>query len=1210
MLLVLSVLLLTLAACTGDVGPEGQQGEQGLPGEQGEQGLPGEDGREVEFQLSSTHIQYRYVGSAAWMDLIPLSSLTGPQGLIGLTGQDGEDGEDGDEVLLQLTDTHLQWKYVGAAEWTNLLTLSSLIGETGKSAYEAYVEAYPGYTADEATWLFELANNELRVVLTVAYSNGYVDLVNYVKGQPIGASTYDVAWFLDAAYTQAADSQYMTADTTVYINKVHPVVPVEVAGVHEILTIDQVGTTLNPIYRLVMVDGTVLELGEFFNLYDSDGQFIATTPKAILEIAGPEALEPELEAGDIVTDVVQVLGKVTSLRFASENVDIATKSSTVLTVAGGVVTVAYGTTVAQVLENIKPLASVDSRVQTYAVRNDSDDSIVASGNIATSQYLEVISEDGSSTTYDFAIGNNPDTTLKLAKNPAWQMVAIDNVLKEVHVRPGTLASDIATSLTDSNTNFVPSFFYVNSEGIVAPADSKDGALMNGDKLVVVAENYASSVYYVRVVESASTDLMLVTGFGPELVSVNNTTGIITVSWNTLTTDLQAALISDVTTVNGAPASRVFKFNGKTLVDATDEPVLVRDQTTTKFFELTVKSQDESLVKTYKFVMEASKSTDIEIKAASAHLAEVVDVEVAVRADLSVAELLAALQSDDTSVQTYAVKNSEGVAKVGNAKLFLGDKLVVTSAFGGTPVEYLITVNAKLPTSDIQVKASPVVVLSTAGGTISVKPQFGNYPIYSNTTLIQVLADLDFAYNAQTYKLYRYDTVTSAYVVITTQGALALNDVYIKVIPQNGIEPAAITHSIVVDAKLGDSSLTYVDEPAVLDGEGGLVVDQQTLSSTNAYVTTTFAMILADLNFSPKLQTYAIIRNVDSAWTVVTSATGIPLDELGIRVFAQSHTTLDPEYSDYGITVNSSNVVDITLVEKPAVITNAMVSYDGISVGDARYNVLVNPQYVLNGAYVNTALNNILADIDLTNDFQKTKTAMMANANNDGFIPFAGTDLSKLYIRITAQDDSIGYFKVVILDRKDVKTYTLDGDNEGLITPDGENPLILNVPFGTTVADLLAELDLVKDFQKAAVYQNDGTTAKIGTAALADYNLLRISAQDSTTLVPNYQDYIIMVDAAPVVGSAALKSTEAKYVVDNVNMTITIKTTLANINGGVLVTAVADKLSTIDGLDITPDMFLASDREDKTQDGLFNDDLLVFTPLNSVEVVYTIIVIVG
>ena len=272
--------------------------------------------------------------------------------------------------------------------------------------------------------------------------------------------------------------------------------------------------------------------------------------------------------------------------------------------------------------------------------------------------------------------------------------------------------------------------------------------------------------------------------------------------------------------------------------------------------------------------------------------------------------------------------------------------------------------------------------------------------------------MDFAYNAQTYKLYRYDTETSAYVEITTQGALDLDDVFIKVIPQNGIEPDQPTHSIVVDAKLGDPSLTYVDEPAVLDGLGGLVVDQQTLSSTNTYVTTTFAMILADLNFSAKLQTYAIIRNVAGEWKVVPSATGIPLDELGIRVFAQSHTTEAPVYNDYGITVNSSSVVNITLVDKPAVITSHTEPYDGIDVVGAMYNVLVNPQYVLNGAYVNTTLNNILADIDLTNDFQKSKTAMMANDTNDGFIPFTGTDLSKLYIRITAQDGSIGYSRLL------------------------------------------------------------------------------------------------------------------------------------------------------------------------------------------------------
>jgi hypothetical protein len=41
---------------------------------------PGDDGREVQLQANSTHIQWRYVGDAAWTDLLPLSAITGPAG--------------------------------------------------------------------------------------------------------------------------------------------------------------------------------------------------------------------------------------------------------------------------------------------------------------------------------------------------------------------------------------------------------------------------------------------------------------------------------------------------------------------------------------------------------------------------------------------------------------------------------------------------------------------------------------------------------------------------------------------------------------------------------------------------------------------------------------------------------------------------------------------------------------------------------------------------------------------------------------------------------------------------------------------------------------------------------------------------------------------------------------------------------------------------
>lgn len=55
-------------------------------------GEPGEDGSNPEFQLSTTHIQWRLVGDAVWIDLVPLSSITGPTGETGATGPTGASG--------------------------------------------------------------------------------------------------------------------------------------------------------------------------------------------------------------------------------------------------------------------------------------------------------------------------------------------------------------------------------------------------------------------------------------------------------------------------------------------------------------------------------------------------------------------------------------------------------------------------------------------------------------------------------------------------------------------------------------------------------------------------------------------------------------------------------------------------------------------------------------------------------------------------------------------------------------------------------------------------------------------------------------------------------------------------------------------------------------------------------------------------------------
>ncbi|MEO1830051.1 MAG: hypothetical protein ABGX82_14665 [Pseudomonas sp.] len=79
-------------------------------------GSTGDDGRAAEFQASATHLQYRLVGDVEWTNLVPLADLQGPAGR---------------EVELQTSATHVQWRYVGDAAWTDLVPLSELQGEPG-----------------------------------------------------------------------------------------------------------------------------------------------------------------------------------------------------------------------------------------------------------------------------------------------------------------------------------------------------------------------------------------------------------------------------------------------------------------------------------------------------------------------------------------------------------------------------------------------------------------------------------------------------------------------------------------------------------------------------------------------------------------------------------------------------------------------------------------------------------------------------------------------------------------------------------------------------------------------------------------------------------------------------------------------------------------------------------------------------------------------
>jgi uncharacterized surface protein with fasciclin (FAS1) repeats len=147
--------MFTLAACAEAEGLTGPQGPQGEQGEVGPQG---------------------------------------PQGDVGPAGPQGEQGDQGVQ---------------GPA---------GLDGQPGLSAYQMYVNQYPGYEEDEETWLIELVRGELVLEVTLEYLDGTVEYFEFFKGQEVMASPYVLDWYLDDDFETVADGSFVTEDATFYIN--------------------------------------------------------------------------------------------------------------------------------------------------------------------------------------------------------------------------------------------------------------------------------------------------------------------------------------------------------------------------------------------------------------------------------------------------------------------------------------------------------------------------------------------------------------------------------------------------------------------------------------------------------------------------------------------------------------------------------------------------------------------------------------------------------------------------------------------------------------------------------------------------------------------------------------------------------------------------------------------------------------------------------
>ena len=140
-------------------------------GDTGEKGDPGD---EIELQKTDTHVQWRYVGGT-WTNLIALEDITGPQGI---QGEKGEQGEAGSEIEIQKGTTHIQWRYVGDALWTDLIAISEITGPQGIQGIQgdpgvdgegAYV--YIAYASDSSGTGFTMTFNPALDYIAIKSTN-------------------------------------------------------------------------------------------------------------------------------------------------------------------------------------------------------------------------------------------------------------------------------------------------------------------------------------------------------------------------------------------------------------------------------------------------------------------------------------------------------------------------------------------------------------------------------------------------------------------------------------------------------------------------------------------------------------------------------------------------------------------------------------------------------------------------------------------------------------------------------------------------------------------------------------------------------------------------------------------------------------------------------------------------------------------------------
>ena len=130
----------------------------------------GADGREIELQKTQTHIQWRYVGTEEWFDLVSLDEISFKhsdftpeqlQALKGVKGDKGDPGTNGtngkDGLSIKSTQINDSGHLILTFSDESTKDVGKVTGENGESAYQIAIRL--GFRGTEQEWIESLKYN-------------------------------------------------------------------------------------------------------------------------------------------------------------------------------------------------------------------------------------------------------------------------------------------------------------------------------------------------------------------------------------------------------------------------------------------------------------------------------------------------------------------------------------------------------------------------------------------------------------------------------------------------------------------------------------------------------------------------------------------------------------------------------------------------------------------------------------------------------------------------------------------------------------------------------------------------------------------------------------------------------------------------------------------------------------------------------------------